>query len=99
VTGRDPESGKLAAIIGVLDALDAEGGDAEDAMRALGKIEQIAATSRVATGIDIGGQAVIMPADLVTLRQALADAIKWRRHSADDKAAVAYKALAARLAS
>lgn len=97
---REPESGRLAAIIGVVEAVD-ETGDAitvlGDALTALEKIEQIAITSRVATGIDPGGQAVILPDDLVTVRQALADAIWYRAQSSDSATAGAYEALAGRI--
>ena len=72
---RDLDSGRLAAILGVLDAFDWETGDRQAALE---KIEQIAITSRVATGVDIGGSAVILPGDLVTLRQALGDALMFR---------------------
>lgn len=74
-TPRDPDSGKLAAILGVLDAFDWATGDTQYALE---KVEQIAISSRVVTGIDPGGQAVILPDDLAIVLAALADASQLR---------------------
>lgn len=66
-----PEGGKLAAIRGLLDAFDWEVGEAR---KLIERIEQIAGSSRTGSGIEPGGAGYLTPADLGTVRGALADA-------------------------
>jgi hypothetical protein len=73
------EGGKLAAIRGVLDAFDWE---RDDRQYALERIEQIAAGSRTASGIEPGGSA-ITPADLRIVLDALDVAADYKRDRVD----------------
>jgi hypothetical protein len=74
------EGGKLTAIRGVLDAFDWE---RDDRQYALERIEQIAAGSRTASGIEPGGSAHISALDLRTVLSALDVAADAKRDAAD----------------
>ena len=77
---REPESGRLAAIRGVLDyCLTSETADRQTALE---RIEQIVGSTRTASGIEPGGGAYLTPADLGTVLDALDVAAVERRYRA-----------------
>jgi hypothetical protein len=81
------DAGRLAAIRAVLARFGWQAGDRQQALEQIG---QIVSASHAGSGPGPGGAAVITPADLGTLRQALADAIAWRTPPTSCPACQAY---------
>lgn len=77
-----PEVGKLAAIRGLLDEFSGSFYEVGEARNLIERIEQIAGSSRTASGIEPGGSASLLPADVVTVLDALCVAAEAGRDRA-----------------
>lgn len=77
-------SSRLTAIRGVLEEFGGAYWEVGQAKSALQRIEQIVNASRTASGIEAGGSASILRADVATVLDALDVAAKYNRDMTDE---------------